>query len=58
MVKVASSVLRCDVLAGGGVRGLMDFAALRRAGASGVLVATVLQDMLVSPEDVRRAMEL
>jgi len=55
---VASSVLRCDVLAGGGVRGLMDFAALRRAGASGVLVATVLQDMLVSPEDVRRAMEL
>ncbi len=58
LVKAASSILKRETLAGGGVRDFSDLIALREAGASGVLVATALQDMLIRPEDVRRAMEL
>lgn len=43
----------CRVHAAGGVRGADDLAALARAGAAGVLLASALHDGLLAPADLR-----
>ncbi|RLG52475.1 MAG: hypothetical protein DRN96_02560 [Thermoproteota archaeon] len=58
LVKAASAALKAQVLAGGGIRGLEDLRELKKAGASGALMATALQDMLIPPEDIKEAMKL
>lgn len=45
---------RLELIAGGGVRGVVDLAALRDAGVDGVLVATALHSGDITPEAIKR----